>query len=134
LVVGLPVRALAIVVGAGLRVARVRGQAPFFERCLSPVTFFKKEGGKTIVDVTTTGLSRNLPALKRISEATGLHVIAGSGYYVLRDADREVLGRKSEEEIADEITADILAGGDEKCFGVNVSKLMLQSRQAFFSE
>jgi phosphotriesterase-related protein len=76
---------------------------------------FKKEGGGTIVDVTTAGLSRNLPALKRISRATGLNIIAGSGYYVMRGDTCRELDRKTEDEIADEIVKDLLVGaGDAK--------------------
>jgi len=71
---------------------------------------FKQEGGGTIVDVTTIGLGRDLPALKRIAEATGLNIVAGSGYYVLRGEEAEAFDQKSEEEIADEMASDILVG------------------------
>jgi phosphotriesterase-related protein len=73
---------------------------------------FKHAGGCTIVDVTTVGLCRNLLALQRISRATGLHIIAGSGYYVLHGTSGEKVNRKTEEEIAEEIVADILVGAD----------------------
>lgn len=43
---------------------------------------FKHAGGRTIVDVTTIGLSRDPNALKRLSMRTGLNVVAGAGYYV----------------------------------------------------
>lgn len=72
--------------------------------------YFKKAGGSTIVDVTTAGLARNLPALRRIARATGLNVIAGAGYYVLRGENSRALDRKSEEELAGEIVRDIMAG------------------------
>jgi phosphotriesterase-related protein len=71
---------------------------------------FRKRGGSTIVDVTTIGLGRDLPALKRIAQATGLNIIAGSGYYVLRGEDAEAFDRKSEEEIAEEMVSEILVG------------------------
>ena len=73
---------------------------------------FKQAGGGAIVDVTTLGLSRNLPALQRISRATGLHVIAGSGYYVLGGTDLEAAERTSEDQIAEEIVTDLLVGAD----------------------
>lgn len=82
------------------------------EVAIREALLFKQAGGGTIVDVTTTGLSRNLPALQRIARATGLHVIAGSGYYVLRGAGREEADRKSEDDIAAEIVADLLTGAD----------------------
>lgn len=71
---------------------------------------FRKRGGSTIVDVTTIGLGRDLPALKRIAQATGLNIIAGSGYYVLRGEDAEAFDKKSEEEIAEEMVSEILVG------------------------
>lgn len=79
---------------------------------IEEATLFKEAGGGTIVDVTTVGLSRNLPALKRIALATGLHVVAGTGYYVLRGSGSDALERKSDTALADEIAADILEGAD----------------------
>lgn len=43
---------------------------------------FRKAGGGTVVENTTAGIDRDLPALKRLSQNTGVHVIAGAGYYV----------------------------------------------------
>ena len=74
---------------------------------------FRKRGGSTIVDVTTIGLGRDLPALKRIAQATGLNIIAGSGYYVLRGEDAEAFDKKSEEEIAEEMVSEILVGFED---------------------
>jgi len=71
---------------------------------------FKKAGGGTIVDVTSASFARDLPALKRISRATGLNVVIGSGYYVVRGAGCQDLDGKTEEEIAEEIVRDILVG------------------------
>lgn len=42
---------------------------------------FKDAGGSSIVDLTTIGLAPNPDALVTISVATGLHVVAGAGYY-----------------------------------------------------
>src|SRR5271166_4611326 len=41
---------------------------------------FARLGGGTLVELTCE-MGRNLPALQRISAATGIHVIAGTGYY-----------------------------------------------------
>lgn len=43
---------------------------------------YKKAGGGTIVENTTTGISRNLPALRQLAKDTGLHIVAGAGFYV----------------------------------------------------
>lgn len=79
---------------------------------IDEATHFKREGGGTIVDVTTKGLSPNPPALRRISEATGLHVIAGTGTYVLHGEEAEAYGRKTAEQIAQELVAELTVGFD----------------------
>lgn len=43
---------------------------------------FKQAGGSTIVEVTPFGLGRNLDGLARVSEASGVHIVAGTGFYV----------------------------------------------------
>lgn len=71
---------------------------------------FKNHGGRTIVDVTTIGLSPNFPALKRIAQATGLNVIAGTGYYVLKGEQAIEFESRSEEQIVDEMVSSLLVG------------------------
>lgn len=73
---------------------------------------FKKEGGKTIADVSASSSSRDAAALARISRMTGLNIVMGSGYYVGRSLGPE-FDRKTEEEIAEEITKDIMVGVDD---------------------
>ncbi len=80
------------------------------EVAVKEAMFFKKEGGGTIVDVTSASLSRDLPGLKRISRATGLNIITGSGYYVVSGASCRDFDKKNEDEIAEEIVTDILVG------------------------
>ncbi|MBN2323048.1 MAG: aryldialkylphosphatase, partial [Spirochaetes bacterium] len=70
---------------------------------------YKQAGGKTIVEVSSIGLHRDPEGLARISRVTGLNIIMGSGYYVGASHPPELL-RKGEEEIAEEITRDILVG------------------------
>jgi phosphotriesterase-related protein len=41
---------------------------------------FQSFGGKTIVDVTTSGLSPNPSALRDLSRRLGLNMVAGTGY------------------------------------------------------
>ncbi len=77
---------------------------------IKEVMLFKKEGGGTIVDVTSASLSRDVLALNRISQATGLNIIMGSGHYVVSEGGRQELDRKTEDEIAEEIVRDILVG------------------------
>ncbi len=43
---------------------------------------YRKAGGGSIVENTTTGITRNLPILRQLAKETGVHIIAGAGYYV----------------------------------------------------
>jgi len=70
---------------------------------------FKWLGGKTIIDFTNIGLGRDPLALRRISLATGLNIIMGSGYYVGPSHPPDI-AKKNEEEIAEEIARDITIG------------------------
>ena len=80
------------------------------ELALTEILPFKHAGGGTIVDVTNVDLARDPLALKRISNATGLNVIMGSGYYVRVGQNLEVMDKRNEEDIAEEIVKDILEG------------------------
>jgi phosphotriesterase-related protein len=73
---------------------------------------FKHAGGGTIVDCTNVDLGRNPPALKRISQATGLNIIMGSGYYVKAGQRLDVMEKRTEEDIAKEITQNLFEGVD----------------------
>ena len=69
-------------------------------------------GGGAIVDATTTGIGRNPDALARISRESGVHIIMGAGFYV--DAVHpEDMGERSVEDLASEITGDIVDGVDD---------------------
>ncbi len=51
------------------------------EQAINELIPFKRAGGGTIVDATMSAdLGRNPLALKRLSHATGLNIIMGSGY------------------------------------------------------
>ena len=73
------------------------------------VQLFKAAGGGAIVDVTLDSLGRNPEGLQRISRATGIHVIMGSGVYEVgtHSADIEQL---SAEEISDLWQKDFFEG------------------------
>lgn len=43
---------------------------------------FKAAGGGTIVENTTMGIRRDMKTLKKLAEETGVHIIAGAGFYV----------------------------------------------------
>lgn len=72
---------------------------------------FVAAGGRTVIDPTCRGIGRNPQALVRISEATGLNIIMGSGYYLQSSHPPEVKSL-SIDAIADEIVAEALDGID----------------------
>lgn len=51
------------------------------ETMTNEVMDYKNFGGMTLVDQTTYGLHPDPTGLKRISEKTGVHIIAGTGFY-----------------------------------------------------
>lgn len=73
---------------------------------------FKLAGGNSIVELSNIGLGRDPAALARISRATGLNVIMGSGYYLAVSHGPE-MDAKTEEEITDEIVRDIMVGAGD---------------------
>ena len=80
---------------------------------LAELLEFGQEGGGAVVDQTASDLGRDLPALRRLAAATGLHVIAACGVYLPLSA--EGLERRDPGELAAgwvaELTADPAAGG-----------------------
>ena len=72
-------------------------------------TYFKRAGGKTVVDCTPIGLGRDVIALKTISEATGLNIVAGTGFYV-DNFHPKYVNEKSDEELASQMISEIQHG------------------------
>ena len=70
---------------------------------------FKALGGKTIVDVTTRGLSPNPMALREMSRRVGLNIVAGCGYYVGL-AHPPDMSAKTVDRLAEEMIKDIQVG------------------------
>jgi len=68
-------------------------------------------GGRTIMDPTCLGIGRDVAAQRRVSAASGVRIIAGSGHYI-RPARSTRVDAMSAQEIADGIVADVLEGVD----------------------
>ena len=81
------------------------------QEAIDEAMLYKRAGGKTIVDVTIIGIGRDPKALARISQATGLNIIMGSGYYTATSHGPE-MSTKTEAEITEEIVRDITVGVD----------------------
>ena len=73
------------------------------------VRAYAASGGSCIVEVTPLGVGRDPPALRRISEMTGVTVVMGTGFYV-RDYQPPEFVSMSADAIADIIVEDIESG------------------------
>lgn len=70
------------------------------------ISDYRRAGGRTIIDVTSGGLGRNPGALRRISKATGVHVVMGAAWYreevypaLVRELDTNALADRIVEEL-----------------------------------
>ncbi len=72
---------------------------------------FAALGGRTVVETTGWGIGRDLAGLKRLSERTGVHVVAGTGFYLeaSHPVDLKALGADG---VTDCILADLRDGQD----------------------
>lgn len=73
------------------------------------LAFFKAAGGAAVVEMTTVDYGRDIAALARASEQTGVHIIAATGYNKGRFADR-ITSKLSTEQIAHWMTDEIVRG------------------------
>ncbi len=72
---------------------------------------YKALGGGTLVDVTPIGIGRDLARMARLSEATGLHIVAGAGWYRQAYYPAEArIDRRSIDDLADEIVQEFVDG------------------------
>lgn len=79
---------------------------------------FLAAGGNSIVECTTHGISRNGSFLRKVSEITGVNIIAGTGYYVAASQRDAVLNKPIEElmcAMRDEILHGCLEAPNVKC-------------------
>lgn len=90
-----------------------------YETVLAEVRRFKEVGGGTIVDLSSSAIGQDVVKMKRVSEETGVHVVAGCGYYVAT-AHPSDLRDKSVQQIADSIIGELREGVGQTdiCAGV----------------
>lgn len=75
------------------------------------VSCFAAAGGRTIVDATTVGLGPDWPGLRAVSAATGVHLVAATGWYVHR-SHSAWQHERSVEQLAEMIVTDLEVGHD----------------------
>jgi phosphotriesterase-related protein len=80
-----------------------------FDESLAEIQEFQKAGGRTIVDVTDFGLTRDPEALLRVSKASGLNVVMGAGWYqkALHPPD---MAERTVEELTAIVVRDVTVG------------------------
>ncbi len=83
------------------------------DTAIKEALLFKLEGGNTIVDQTNRGIGRDARALARISRATGLQIVMGSGYYADGPTTREHVAQTAEDALAEEIVGDFTRGVED---------------------
>ena len=66
-------------------------------------------GGRSLVDVTVTGLEPRVEKLRRLAERVDLHIVAGCGYYI-RDSHPASVGTSSLDAITNELLEQIHEG------------------------
>ena len=79
---------------------------------IDEVREFKIRGGQTIVDVTSIGLGRDPLALRRVAQASGLHIVMGATWYRKSWHPRDMDSR-SVESLTEQIVHDVVSGVDD---------------------
>ncbi|CAL8345151.1 unnamed protein product [Merluccius merluccius] len=72
---------------------------------------YRRAGGGAVVENTTTGIDRDLEALRRLSRDTGVHVVGGAGFYV-DCTHTEATRGMTVEQLTDVIVGEVLHGAD----------------------
>ena len=76
--------------------------------------YFKKAGGKTVVDVTPINIKRNPKGLVNVAKATGLNIIMSTAYYIAQSWSPEMkMDSKTEDDIAQEFIQEITVGAGD---------------------
>src|SRR5216683_1890454 len=70
---------------------------------------FRQLGGGSVVDMTITGIRPQPAQLRDVSEKTGLHIVAGFGYYTQRSYPPDVAAM-SESELLERLLYEIASG------------------------
>lgn len=73
------------------------------------LALFKALGGKTVVDLSTRSIGPYPERLRDVSLATGLNIIAGTGFYVKRAHPQEV-GNLNVDDLAGQMISDLSDG------------------------
>ncbi len=79
------------------------------EDAVEELGWFARAGGRTVVDCTSIGAGRDPLRLREVAQRTGLHVVAGSGYY-MHETHPPDMADWTAEEVAEQIVRDLTEG------------------------
>ncbi len=84
------------------------------EKSAAELEIFRRAGGGTVVDLTTTEYGRAPQRLREISERTGVHIVAATGH-IMEPYWRGVedIGGRDDDELVDEMVRDLTKGYPE---------------------
>lgn len=80
-----------------------------FEAMVAELGAFREAGGGAVVEVTCDGWGRDLEVLARLSEASGVHIVATAGFYI-EPCMPAYVAELSVEQLADRLTRELLEG------------------------
>lgn len=81
---------------------------------LDELTRFREAGGSSLVDLTLPGVGRDPQWLRRLAEASGLHLVMGCGWYRSAYYPPEArIDRRSVDDLADELVGECRDGAGE---------------------
>ena len=93
------------------RITRLRDQRFNDEQLMiDEVRRFKEAGGGTIVELSNHGLEPNPAALRRVSEATGVNIVMGCGWYREPYYDHAYIARRTTRDLAADFVQEIEQG------------------------
>jgi phosphotriesterase-related protein len=81
------------------------------EIAIDELSRFKAAGGSTIIDPTNIGMNRNVAGVREISQATGVNVVLGCGWYI-ECSHPQYIREKSVNDLADMIIKELNEGID----------------------
>ncbi|MDE0304921.1 MAG: hypothetical protein OXI87_08565 [Albidovulum sp.] len=76
---------------------------------ISEMEAFREDGGDLVVDQSVIGLARDAKGLRRVSESSGVHIVAATGTYTAAYLARDIRSL-GESELAGLFTREILLG------------------------
>jgi phosphotriesterase-related protein len=91
-------------------------------------TDYRVAGGRTVINCDLPGIGRDVVALRRISRATGINIVASTGWYVQASHPPEI-AKKGIEELAEIMIKEITVGiGKTGVKAGNIGEIALSGR------